>query len=121
MTTFIVSLITIVGSIVLCVVALFLLTWLEVSDLASGLLMAAIIVAFSVIMFCVVTTEASRTQADYNVMMAGRPDCIDKTKDDIICLDEYSGWVYDSVKLQNKLDSIKLKLHGIIKQSTGGR
>jgi len=109
---FIVLLVTIIAIIIGLAILL------DNSDAYSFLATMLCIVA-GVLIFFVFTSEASRTQADFNALMDDRPSCMETAPTSVVCLEEYNDWVKDSVNYRHKLDSIKAAIEISISSHKG--
>ena len=58
----------------------------------------------------VITTAASRAEADYKSVMADRPECLETNPSSLKCVEEYKDWIKDSIDVQSKVDSLRATL-----------
>lgn len=58
----------------------------------------------------VITTAASRAEADYKSIMANRPECLDTNPSSLKCVEEYKDWMKDSIDAQATIDSLRATL-----------
>lgn len=120
MTTAVVACITIVSCIILSASLMALMLYLGAGETVASIVLIVVDGLVIFLMFGVLTTFATRLQADYDSIMARRPACINEDNS-ITCLEEYRDWVEDSIQVQNKIDSLKASLAGDISKAKGGR
>lgn len=53
--------------------------------------------------------DDERIEYDYASHLLHRPECINKEPENIACINKYTVWVKDSIKLKLGLDSVKAK------------
>ena len=58
----------------------------------------------------VITTAASRAEADYRSVMANRPECLETNPSSLKCVEEYKDWMKDSIDVQATIDSLRATL-----------
>jgi len=85
-------------------------------ELATALTLIAIFVTIWMVDH-VITTEASRAEADYKSVMADRPECLETIPSSLKCVEEYKDWMKDSIDAQSKVDSIRAKLETQINEA----
>lgn len=63
------------------------------------------------ILICICTfkiwPDDERIEYDYASHLLHKPECINKNPENIACINKYTVWVKDSIKLKLRLDSIK--------------
>ena len=65
----------------------------------------------------VITTAASRAEADYKSVMADRPECLDINPSSLKCVEEYKDWMKDSIDAQATIDSLRATLEEQINEA----
>ena len=84
--------------------------------LPVGLTVISVVIIIWVVEY-VITTAASRAEADYKSVMADRPECLETNPSSLKCVEEYKDWMKDSIDVQSKVDSLRATLEEQINEA----
>ena len=115
MTTTIFMFILAIGAVtVFCAVSFLMVSLLNDS---VGFCIAFISTLLFVVLFANLTPSWEQIiENDYHAMMEDRPKCIDSGDTSLGCKKDYIDWQKDSIEIQHKYDSVKVKLENLQKE-----
>ena len=84
----------------------------------TGFAVSIAVTALFVILFANLTPSTEQMiENDYHAMMEDRPKCIDAGDVSLGCKKDYIEWQKDSIEMQHKYDSVKVKLENLMFKS----
>lgn len=116
MTTTIFMTILIIGAILIFGVVSFLMV--SLLDDSDGFAISLVVTILFVVLFANLTPSTEQLiENDYYAMMEDRPKCIDAGDVSLGCKKDYIDWRKDSIEMQHKYDSVKIKLENLMFKS----
>lgn len=110
MTTTIFTTILIISAVItFCAVSVLMMLILNDND--SGIAVGTVVTILFLVLFTNLSPSTEQLiENDYYAMMEDRPKCIDVGDVSLGCKKDYIDWQKDSIEIQHKYDSVKVKL-----------
>lgn len=113
-TTLFISILIIGAVIIFCAVSFLMMA---IFDESVGFGIGALFTILFVVLFANLTPSMEQlVENDYYAMMEDRPKCIDAGDVSLGCKKDYIDWQKDSIEMQHKYDSVKVKLENLQKE-----